>query len=228
MSDPFLHFRGPEEVPEEAPDLPEGALDEIPDPPREKLRLHDEDALYHAAMASLLESARRSFLERHASLIKRSSRHHLELWLDLHGDRPIERAVREAAAPLGIEDEGMLREAKASLRFRCLAGILNLPIHPVPEGDAIAGGVCAHARIDPETNTFRCVVPENQEQADAWHRAFGHGPACPFWKPSFDVGEDRKRTELDKLLSEGEDIWKAWREVGVLPPHDRGGSGGVI
>ncbi len=169
------------------------------------------------ATGRLLETARKRFVEAHGTLVKNSSRRHLQTWLDHTENLAIEDAVKFASREHNLDEPGVLREISASLRFRVLAGTVHIP---VPFSETLRGGTCKHQEYDPESGGWPCKVPSNQAQVDGWHEAFGPGPACPFYEPPNDPVEN-PGTELENLLDEGEDLYDAWRKLRAIRPDEK-------
>jgi hypothetical protein len=167
-------------------------------------------------IGATLETAREHFINAHNDFYKfavENGRESLEFWLDTTDS--IEQSVRHAAVRHRIDNEEILEQISASLRFRVLAGILTRPVD-YQDADETQGGICGCQEYDPEMGGWPCKVPGNQEQADAWHSRFGNSPACPFWEnPAKRNPLEKRDTQIDKLLYEGEDLEDIWQQLGL-------------
>lgn len=169
-------------------------------------------------IGAALEEARQDFVTRHNDFYKFAStnRDSLQFWLDTAKEDPIDYSVRIAAAKHRIDNEEILEQIRASLKFRVLAGILTRPID-YEDADGISGKLCGCQEYDEEVGGWPCKVPSNQAQADAWHSRFGNSSACPFWKNPQKVNPmERKKTEIEKMLEDDSiDLETAWRQLGL-------------
>lgn len=159
-----------------------------------------------------LETARQRFMEKNGSYYDRlvkQSRRSVQTWLDMNDDTYIHEAVKYAAGKYYIDDEGLKEELYASLRFRCLAGIMRQPVRYDPEEPM--GGVCAHQEYNVETGGWECKVGGNQAQADAWHEKFGHSPACPFHEPP----ESSQEKSASYEMEDDEDLYEAFQKLDI-------------
>ncbi len=168
-------------------------------------------------MARFMETARQRIENTNGSLLKNSSRQFAQSWLDHTDNAAIKEAVRFASARTGLDDQTILDTAEASLRYRVLAGLIHMKM-TIPEEEP-RGCICANQQYDEKTDSWPCKVSGNQAQADEWHEAFGNGPACPYWEDPSPI--DQSDTELDKMLNEGEDLFEAWRQLGIIGPAER-------
>ncbi len=177
----------------------------------------DYNSYSYEIRANMVETARQKILENGtlSHFVKSASREHLSQYLEATGDGAIDRAVNEAAAKHRVDTEEILDEARASIKFRLLAGLIQMPIAYTPEP---WGGLCGHQKYDPESGGWPCKVSGNQDQADSWHIAYGNSPACPFWEnPN---PEEKASNQLDELMSEGNDIHEAWRKLKLTSPSE--------
>lgn len=172
-----------------------------------------------AIIGATLETARVKFLNTHESFYKLASggdRTLLESWLDNSREDPIKNAVGYATSIHGVDDPDITQMLEASMRFRVLAGILTRPIEYDTE-NILEGGICANLKYDKESGGWKCKVPGNQRQADAWHRKFGHSAACPFHKKSDRMDPmEKSETEIERMIfDEGMDLDEAHRHLGL-------------
>lgn len=160
-------------------------------------------------LAKTLEDARQSLLDKHSYTISSRTREGLDFWIKNASADPLNECVKRAMVDNNLQGEEIRKEIYASLKFRCLAGMIHTPIYP-----EIAGGICDKLEYDPEKDMFYCNVPGNQDQADNWHEVFGFSYTCPF-REVRQQGAYQTPDELEKLLDEDYDIQQAYRILGI-------------
>jgi hypothetical protein len=182
----------------------------------------------HEAIATLLETARRKFLETQEHFVgymtKQGEFRGLSRWLDGEGSEAVKEAVNHSVVGHDVDTPDVRRLLTASLRFRVLAGTLTLPV-TYHQQEPDLPGECGRLEFQDDRGCWDCVLPNSgrQRTADAWHQHYGYSPACPFWQNPTPENVEEKKTELEKAREEAQDFDLFAEEKRLLRTYQKRG-----